>query len=481
MGLETVKRFLNHQDRFKLKLLVFDSKKDRRLSAPYQRNKNVQVYYGNLKDADLVERCVAGSDFVLHIGAMVSPLADRYPEETMKVNLGSTLHIIEAIKQQENVDEIGLVYIGTVGMTGCRRDPVHWGRVGDPIKGSMFDYYTTSKIASERAVVESGLKKWVSLRQTGMLPFVRDPSPILFHQNLNNVLEWTTAEESGLLMANVCEEWIPDTFWRKVYNIGGGEKWRLTLWQMLDMYFGELGLDYTTFMDPRDLGIYNFHGQWYTDSDQLDEITKFRYLDPEEYFRKKMQGVRLIRQLPLLRRLIPDERRMKQMMAAPSREPGGTQWMFENNQEDWITAFFGSREEKQQIKSWEEGYERYVPSKTPIYLDHGYDESKPTIELDLADIRAAAEFRGGECLSTAMIKGDLFTPLKWQCHQGHVFKATPNLILKAGHWCPECERTAWDFAEYARHSPFFAQVWTPLHDGKHAVRVVKEYSDKTVQ
>ena len=381
MGLETVKRFLARRDRFKLKLLIFDSKKDRRIIAPYKRNKNVQVFYGNLKDADLVEKCVEGSDFVLHIGAMVSPLADKYPEETMQVNLGSTLHIIEAIKKQANADEIGLVYIGTVGMTGCRRDPIHWGRVGDPIKGSMFDYYSTSKIASERAVFESGLKKWVSLRQSGMLPFVRDLSPILFHQNLNNVLEWTTAEESGLLMANICEDWIPDSFWRKAYNIGGGEKWRLTLWQMLDMYFGGLGLDYTAFMDPRDLGIYNFHGQWYTDSDQLNEITKFRYLNPEDYFRREMGVIRLVRQLPLLRRFIPDERKMKQMMMAPSREPGGTRWMFENNQEAWINSFFGSREEQRQIKSWEEGYARYVPSSIPCYLDHGYDERNRLLSL----------------------------------------------------------------------------------------------------
>jgi nucleoside-diphosphate-sugar epimerase len=481
MGLKTVKQFLKRRDRFKIKLLVFDSKKDRRIIAPYRRNNYVEVFFGNMKDPELIEKCIEGSDYVLHIGALVSPMADIYPEETIKVNLGSTLHIINAIKKQEHADEIGLVYIGTVGMTGCRRDPIHWGRVGDPIKGSMFDYYTTSKIAAERAVFESGLKKWVSLRQSGMMPFVGDPSPIMFHQNLNNPLEWSTAEESGLLMVNVCEDWIPDTFWRKAYNIGSGEKWRLTFWQMNDMYFGHLGLDYKKFLDPRDLGIYNFHGQWYTDSDELNEITKFRFLDPETFFQKEMRNIRMVRGIPLLRCLIPDEQRMKQMMEAPSREHGGTKWMFENNQEAWITSFFGSREERDQIKSWEEGYELYDPSRTLTFLDHGYDESKPASELDLKDIQGAAAFRGGECLSTSMTKGDLNTPLKWKCHLSHEFEATPNLILKAGHWCPECERTAWDYAEYAQHSPFHAQVWTPLHDGKHAVRVVKEYSDKTVQ
>jgi hypothetical protein len=172
---------------------------------------------------------------------------------------------------------------------------------------------------------------------------------------------------------------------------------------------------------------------------------------------------------------------MKKLLDEANREHAGVKWMLENDQREWIDSFFGCREEQDQVKSWDEGYKLYIPSKTPTFLDHGYDETKPTRELDIKDIRDAAKFRGGACLSRSMTKGDLYTPLKWECHLGHEFDATPNLILKAGHWCPKCERTAWDFAEYAKHSPFFAQVWTPLHGDGHAVRVLKEYSDKTVQ
>jgi hypothetical protein len=106
--------------------------------------------------------------------------------------------------------------------------------------------------------------------------------------------------------------------------------------------------------------------------------------------------------------------------------------MFDNHQEEWITSFFGSRAERDQIRSWDEGYELYIPSHTPTYLDHGYDEAKPINELDLSDIQGAAKFRGGVCISTSMTKGDLYAPLKWKCHLGHEFYATPNLILKAG-------------------------------------------------
>lgn len=480
MGQATLKQFLNREERFKLKLFVHDTKADRRIISRYRRNKNIDVIYGDLKNGAEIEESVRGVDYVLHIGAMVSPAADQYPAETLRVNYGSTVKIIDAIKQQPNRDEIGLVFIGTIAETGCRRDPIHWGRVGDPIKPSMFDYYAVSKVAAERAVFESGLKKWVSIRQTGMLPTKSDPHPIAFHQNMNNVLEWVTAEESGLLMANICEDWIPESFWRKAYNVGGGEAWRMTAWEFTEQIFKPLRRDFKQILDPRDFALYNFHGHWFTDSDALNEITQFRSLSPEQYFEKAQRSLRLVSGLPLIKRLIPSEAKLRAQMDAANGEHSGTRWMVENEKAEWIAAFFGSNRKRKQIKSWGEGYVLYTPDKAPTYLDHGYDETIPIANLSLSDMQQAARFRGGICLSADMRSGDLFTSLQWRCHARHPFDATPNLILKGGHWCPECARTAWDHAEVAKHSPFFAQVWTPLHGDEDGIRIVKEFSDATV-
>jgi hypothetical protein len=62
-----------------------------------------------------------------------------------------------------------------------------------------------------------------------------------------------------------------------------------------------------------------------------------------------------------------------------------------------------------------------------------------------------------------MTKGDMYTPLEWECHFGHKFTASPRLILHGGHWCPECEPTPWNYSEIARVNPFFAQVWYANH------------------
>ena len=104
-------------------------------------------------------------------------------------------------------------------------------------------------------------------------------------------------------------------------------------------------------------------------------------------------------------------------------------------------------------------------------MDHGFDETKPIEELDIEDLCKAAKFRGGECLSESMTKGDLYTQMEWRCSFGHEFYATPYLILFAGHWCKECDCDEWKYGEIAEANPFFAQVWTPLHKGEKPFRV----------
>lgn len=99
-----------------------------------------------------------------------------------------------------------------------------------------------------------------------------------------------------------------------------------------------------------------------------------------------------------------------------------------------------------------------------VPIGHGYDETKPEGELNLADIRGAAKFRGGECLSSDMKVGDRSGKLKFRCAFGCEFEASPRLVLEGGHRCPECERRSWNYGKRAKVDPFFAQVWNPLHE-----------------
>ena len=240
----------------------------------------LEIVWGDMTDYDTIKKCVDGASYVLHVGAMVSPAADDYPEQTLYTNIGSTLNIIKAIKAQPDPDKVHFAYVGTVAMTGSRLEPVHFGRIGDPIIPSMFDYYALSNVFSEAAVFDSCLKYWVSIRQTGQHPSAENAGemPIIFHQPENNVLEWSTSIESGICMANLCESWVDESFWRRAYNLSSGKEYRLAAWELAALQMEPMGIRYEEAYEPELIAHYNFHGQYYTDADVLDNYLHFRYL-----------------------------------------------------------------------------------------------------------------------------------------------------------------------------------------------------------
>jgi len=273
MGKQGLKKLLERVDRFNIVVLVLPTKKDKALMSPYSNIGSLKIVWGDLTNYEDVLECVTGADYVLHVGGMVSPMADYHPKLTMKVNVGAIQNILNAIKAQPDPDRIKLVYIGSVAQTGDRNAPLHWGRTGDPIFISAFDHYAVSKTMAEREVIESGLKYWVSLRQTGILygKIVGSLDPILFHEPLNGVLEWVTDVDSGKLLANVCEQKVPDDFWCRIFNVGGGPAFRTVNADFLHRSFQALGIkDFRKVVERNWFATRNFHGQWYEDSDVLE-------------------------------------------------------------------------------------------------------------------------------------------------------------------------------------------------------------------
>ncbi len=461
MGQETLKQLLSRKNRFKVRALVLPTEKDTAIIQKYACP-SLEVIWGNMADYDTIKQGVDGADYVLHIAAMVSPAADQFPKETLYANIGSTLNIIKAIKAQPEPDRVHFVYIGTIALTGGRTEPIHWGRVGDPINPSIFDYYALSKVFSEMAVFDSGLKHWVSIRQSGQHPVAEGAGeqPIIFHQPPNNVLEWSTSVESGICMANICEDWVPEDFWRKGYNLSSGPGYRLTNWELMDISLGAFGLGLKDLFDANMLAQYNFHGHFFSDSDKLDEILHFRCIPAEQYWGGVRDEMRRMSVNPLIRSMFPSGEEMKAKNIEIGHQRMGSYWMFENNEENWIQAFFGSREKQKAIKDWAE-YDLHRPSEEVTYLDHGYDETKALNELTLKDLKQAAKFRGGECLAEEI--PDIYTPIKWRCADGHEFMMSVNAVLHGGHWCPECLSHEWRYGQIAKKNPFYAQVWTPLH------------------
>lgn len=476
MGLESLKQILQNLEKEEVTILVRDSEKNHKLLQPYSDCAGLHIVWGDLLNESDVDKCVSQADLVLHIAAFVSPAADYYPKKAMQNNYGSTRNIINAIKQQGRKDEVKFVYIGTVAETGDRMPPIHWGRVGDPIKPSMFDYYAVSKIAAERLVIESGLKYWVSLRQTGIIgpamSKIRDA--IMFHNCFDNVLEYVSDRDSGRCMRNLCkfeaEGTLAPDFWGHIYNIGGGESCRISTYQLYQELYGKIGLTKLKYiLFPKEQATRNFHGHYYLDSDKLENHLHFRHDGMQYYYDEYIKGLgatatacKVLCKLPGGQKLMGGI--MHSMFRKLARTEHGTINFIENNVEDHIDAFWGSRKAWEALPDSIDDMKHFEDWGTVVPIDHGYDESKSESELNIADVRGAAKFRGGECLSAEMQTGDWSGKLKFRCAFGHEFEASPRLVLEGGHWCPVCERKSWNYGQRAKVDPFFAQVWNPLHE-----------------
>ncbi len=463
MGWAALQEFIHRKDRFNLKILARPSAKNKKKLAPVADL--VEIIWGDFTSYDDVLKGVTGADYVLHVGGMVSPSADYFPDTTRRVNVLAAENIVKAIKAQANPNAIKVCYIGSVAQTSDRNEPIHWGRTGDPICISVYDHYAISKTCAEKVFVDSGLKYWVSLRQTGILyaGILKNYDPIMFHVPLRGVLEWATVEDSGRLMANLCEDWVRDDFWCNFYNISSGKSFRLTNYEFECLLLKTISCPMPEkIFNPEWFVLRNFHGQWYTDSDKLEEHLKFRAnITAEEYFKKVL--ARHVSWYYHLAKIVPPFIIKMAMKPMAFKKKWGTQSWITNNETQRINAYYGSIEHYNAIpRDWKD-VDLSRPTDEQNYLDHGYDEKKPRTLWTIEDMQSAAKFRGGKCLSETMVMGDFHTPLQWECQFGHKFTASPALVLQGGHWCSECLPTPWNYNEIAKGNPFFAQVWYPLH------------------
>ena len=477
MGMAGLKELLARKDVYDIRVLARPSGRNRKILAPYANE--IEVIWGDLTSYDDVLRGVKGSDIVLHVGGQVSPKADYKPKTTLCTNVGAARNIRDAILGQGE-RQPKLVYIGSVAQMGDRREPLHWGRTGDPICVSAYDHYGITKVMAERILTDSGIRQWVSLRQSGILypAILNNYDPIMFHVPIRGVLEWATVEDSGRLLERVCRPEVPSEFWNRYYNIGSGPAYRISNYEFESMLLEAIGCPRPEqIFEARWFTTRNFHGMWYLDSDVLESYLHFRANIPiREYFRQLSNsptlplGIRFAKTTKVAK-LIPHIVKLAMAFMAYKKTHGTQRWIRERN-DLRISAYYGSMEDYRKIPDWQHT-DLTHNSEHPVLLDHGYDEQKPMSEFTIDDMQRAAAFRGGKCLSTTMVKGDWDTQLQWQCAKGHVFMASPRLILLGGHWCPDCfpypytdepDARPWQWDEAARHNPFFAQLWGPLHD-----------------
>ena len=484
MGFEAFKNLWERREKYQIVLLQRPSKKNKELFSKYEKaiglksipgrgiveNSRMKIVWGDATNYDDVSKACEGIDWVLCPMAFISPAADLNPKMAEAVNTTAVKHIIKAIESQPGgAEHVKFVYVGTVAETGDRLQTIHVGRVGDPLKPSIFDFYAVTKIAGERAVLESNIKHWVSLRQTFIMTTDDVEDPIMFHQPIDSFMENNTKEDAGRGLINCLDVGESSDFWCHVYNMAGGPECRTTFYHLMKQIFAINGLRLEKVVERKWFALRNFHMQYFEDSSILNEYIHNWGDGMENYYTSfdksrpvylKLLGG-LCKRFSFIRNQV-ESATYKRFDKMVSESKNGTVYWYENRNDMRMSAFYKDYETYEAIPEWGIDMPELESEKIKyIRLDHGYDETKEI--LDLQDLKEAAKFRGGFCLADEW-DGDMYTSLNWQCAFDHQFTGKPYTILKAGHWCPDCLAPPWNYDEIAKHNPFFAQVWYPNHD-----------------
>lgn len=459
-GRVTLTALRQHADHLAITALVLPTRDQDAAAEEIGEPGAVRVVRGDLTDAPLMARLVTEADLVVHLGGMVSPAADQDPVRTRRVNVGTMRNIVAGVKALPDPSRVTVVGVGSVAQTGPRPQPVHWGRVGDPLRASDMDLYTQSKIAAERILVDSGLPRWTWLRQTGMLSpaVLRQRDPIALHVPLDGVIEWVSDLDSARLLTRIALGECDESLFARVHNVGGGRAWRLTNWEILTRLARAMGArGISQWYERNWFATGSFHGHWFTDSDALEQIVPFRSEDPTTAIARCVAASPwVVRRAGLWPGWL-----VRALVTGPmARAPRGTLRALHDGDERAVRAFFGSRQAWEEIGDWS-GFVVPAPSRRPSYLDHGYDESVGMRQWDASLYRQAAAFHGGELLSADVVAGQARRLLTWRCCQGHEFTASPVLVLHAGHWCPRCTADTQGYERQAEENAFLAQVVVP--------------------
>ena len=280
-------------------LVIFEAdtpanrRKARRMAREWRdrgREKRARVLFGDVRDRSALGDAVPGCQAVVHLAAVIPPLADKKPDLARSVNIEGTAALIEACRALSGAPP-RLVLASSIAIYGDRVSDF-WICRDDPLHPSPGDEYGRSKVEAESLVRHSGLPFSV-LRLSYVVSRKKlDPDPLLFHMPLATKIEICHTEDVGRAFAAAVRE---DAALGAIFNIGGGPSCRTTYHDYLDRMFRLFGLGGAAWLPERAFARSGFHCGWYADSDRAEAVLRFQHKGLREYYEEVREEARWIR------------------------------------------------------------------------------------------------------------------------------------------------------------------------------------------
>ncbi|MEM7003864.1 MAG: NAD-dependent epimerase/dehydratase family protein, partial [Pseudomonadota bacterium] len=104
-------------------VIAFDvrNKTNARIARDYEKNPNVEIQWGDIRDSTQVRKLVNQVEAIIHLAAIIVPYSEIHPDLAYDVNVRGTEHIIHAI--QEMARKPLLAYCSSFAVFGPQNQP----------------------------------------------------------------------------------------------------------------------------------------------------------------------------------------------------------------------------------------------------------------------------------------------------------------------------------------------------------------------
>ena len=288
VGKEALKQLCTNSH-YTISVLCRDSPKNRKILNPFSNR--ITLISIDLSNPSDIEKLEGKFDVVIHLAAVIPPLADEQPELTRKVNHLGTKCLIERLEIIS--PNAFFMYSSSIAVYGDRLKTPNIS-VQDTLPEHEEDVYAQSKLDTEPIIRQSRLD-WTIFRLTAIMGVKNHKmTGLMFHMPLDTRMEICMPEDTARAFTNGIEK--KDELKNRVFNLAGGPSCRTTYEEFLGINFRINGLGAVDF-PPKTFAEKNFHCGDYIDGDDLENITHFRKHSLEDYIRLNEEAVPGIQKL----------------------------------------------------------------------------------------------------------------------------------------------------------------------------------------
>jgi len=281
VGYEVLKQLCEVKTKYNVTIFDIKSSKTIKKFKPFKEE--IDIVYGDISnETDLIKACY-DKDIVIHLAAIIPPLADEKPALSYQVNVSGTKNLIKLIELHS--PNAFFLYSSSISVYGDRlNNPMI--TINDKLNPSQGDKYAKTKILAEN-IVQNGKLDWSIFRLTAVMGGHKI-SKLMFHQPLNTSLEIASPADTARAFINAIDKQAQLS--KKIFNLGGGENCRIIYDDFLSRSFKIYGLGKFNF-PQKTFAEKNFHCGYYEDGNVLDNILSFRKDTLSNYFDKEKSKV----------------------------------------------------------------------------------------------------------------------------------------------------------------------------------------------